>query len=365
MRPLGHYAWSGRCRAARPSDRRACKRPSSCVVAPTRVALGLLCSWRVAGAGRLSSPRRTRRPTASRSSRRSRDVVVEQVHGLARTTCSSAPTPGRAPIRTIPDAGGIGSADEVVGNRSDTIMVLAPRARRRRRRCSRSRATCGCRSPAASRPDQLGVQRGPPTWSCAPCSRVARHPDQPLRRGRLRGLQEARRRDRRRRDVLRLPDPRHEHRPVDHRAGCHDARRRRRRWPTPAAATTRSSSTASGRRTRPPTSGAPSASSDVRSTARPRPLLDKIETDPFAAGRARRRGDSVRVDHADHRSSTAATRCSRWPTAASTATRCRSTGKTVGDSRVLELDDGAPEILDYFAGAGPQPEPTAVHRQQS
>jgi LCP family protein required for cell wall assembly len=34
-------------------------------------------------------------------------------------------------------------------------------------------------------------------------------------------------------------------------------------------------------------------------------------------------------------------------------------GKTVGDAAVLELDTGAQEILDYFAGVGPQPEPTS------
>ena len=33
-------------------------------------------------------------------------------------------------------------------------------------------------------------------------------------------------------------------------------------------------------------------------------------------------------------------------------------GKTVGDAAVLELDDGALDILAYFAGTGPKPEPT-------
>ena len=41
-----------------------------------------------------------------------------------RTTCSSAPTPGRAPIPNSPDFGAIGDADEVSGRRSDTIMIL-------------------------------------------------------------------------------------------------------------------------------------------------------------------------------------------------------------------------------------------------
>ena len=56
---------------------------------------------------------------------------------------------------------------------------------------------------------------------------VARHPDPPLRRGRLPGLQAHRRRHRRRVALVRRTRARHEHRPERHRARVREARRPR------------------------------------------------------------------------------------------------------------------------------------------
>ena len=160
-----------------------------------------------------------------------------------------------------PDVGATGTAADVSGNRSDTIMIL------RRDRSTGAAALlsiprdlwvqgAGSRRQAA---DQLGVQRWSRGARANPAERARpAHPS--LRGDRLLRLRITGQCVGRGADLRRLRHPRREHRPQHHRTGLSHPRRRYRRWPTPAAATTRSIATTSGTRIRHPTSAARSAS---------------------------------------------------------------------------------------------------------
>ena len=181
-----------------------------------------------------------------------------------------------------PNAAAIGTAEDAVGRRSDTIMVL-----RRERNGGASLLSLPRDLWVADRrheplgEDQLGLQRGPRTAG-RHGHPGPRHPDQPLRRDRLRRVHQARRRDRRRPGLHVRPGPGHPLR-AEPPARAARSSTARRPWPTPAPGTTRSASTASGRRTAGPTSAASSVSSS--SSAPPSTaLLQKVESDPFALG---------------------------------------------------------------------------------
>ena len=146
----------------------------------------------------------------------------------SRTSSSSVPTAGPAPIRPRPMPAASGREDDVSGQRSDTIMIL-----RRDKSTGDGVAVVDPARPVGRRArsrqqaaDQLGVQRRSRGAWCRRCSRALGHPDPPLRRDRLLRLQVARRCARRRADLRRLRHPRRQHRPRHHRAGLPRPRRR-------------------------------------------------------------------------------------------------------------------------------------------
>ncbi len=88
-------------------------------------------------------------------------------------------------------------------------------------------------------------------------------------------------------------------------------------------------------------------------------LLDKMAANPFAADAVLDAAvDSVQVDPQTN-ILTAAKQLQPLANGGFDRYTLPVAGKTVGDAAVLELDDGALEILAYFAGEGPKPEPTA------
>ena len=88
-------------------------------------------------------------------------------------------------------------------------------------------------------------------------------------------------------------------------------------------------------------------------------LIDKIGANPFAADPVLDAAvDSVQVDPQTNLLK-AAKQLQPLANGGFDRYTLPVVGKTVGDAAVLELGDGALEILAYFAGKGPQPEPTA------
>ena len=181
-----------------------------------------------------------------------------------------------------PNAAVYGDSGEVVGPAQRHDHDPAARTQWRRACCSACRATSGCRSPdAAASTDRINsaYNDGADVLARTITDGLG-HPDQPLRRGRLRRLPAARGRHRRRRDLRRLRDAGPQLRAAP-QPRLPDPRRRAGAWPTPAAATTRSSATATGRPTLAPTSAASSASRTSSALAVAK-LLQQVQSNPFA-----------------------------------------------------------------------------------
>ena len=250
-------------------------------------------------------------------------------------------------------------------------MILRQEARRQRQPCSSAcRATCGCKI-AGTRRQRTGSTRPSTT---APDVLAQRSQDDSASRSTTTSrstsrLQGHRRRDRRRRGLLRVRHPRHEHR-ARPAARLSHPRRRRRRSPTPAAATTRSSATASGRgpgaRPRPDRASAalhPAGAADG--------TIDRHPVRPVRRRRADRRRSptAVRIDPRSRpgggRRNAAQGRRGRRRT----RTRSRWSATTMDGNAVLRLGDGAEPMLDYFRGrraatAGRDPRPRIDARRR-
>ena len=94
------------------------------------------------------------------------------------------------------------------------------------------------------REDQLGAGHRRPAAADQDDPAELRHPDQPLRAGRLRGVPVAGRRRRRHPDLLPVAGPRRPHRPRRHQGRAASPSTASRAWPTPVRATSRPSRTA-------------------------------------------------------------------------------------------------------------------------
>ena len=258
-----------------------------------------------------------------------------------RTTCSSGRTPARASPPMTPTPAAIGRRRRGRQQPQRHDHDPAPRAQRR--------GGARCRLPRDLWVPIAGTDRSSKINSAyneGPQRLVAtdhpgvRHPDQPLRRDRLRRLPEARGRDRRRRGLHVRPGPGH---PLRARASTPAAPSStdRRPSPTPAAGTTRSGRTATGTSTAPPTSAASSASS-CSSARAVEQLLTEMENDPFKVGQLdrRRRRRWSRSTRASIRSRRRRP-CARPPRSGSAPTRCRSVGAEHKGQSALDIDEAA------------------------
>ena len=250
-----------------------------------------------------------------------------------------------------PNAGAIGDADDVVGRRSDTIMIL-----RRERNGGALAAQPAARPVGRDRrhrrvgQDQRGLQRGPERLA-ATVTQSLGIPIHHYVEVDFVGFTGHRRRDRRRRGVRRRTRPTT---PTPGSTSSPAARRStaRRRWPTPAAATTRSGSTATGRGPagRPRPHRAPAA---VHPHGRRRRCCSEIESDPFSLGDLIGAATaSVRDRRRASTRSRPPTPCARPPSRACSTYTLPVEGVETGRPAVLELADEAEPILDYFRGVG-------------
>ena len=235
-------------------------------------------------------------------------------------------------IPTIRTPAAIGTTGDVVGRRSDTIMIL-----RRERNGGAALLSLPARPVGADRrhrragQDQLGLQRGPDAAG-ADDHRVARHPDQPLRRDRLRRLPGPRRRDRRRRDLHDGAGPGHALR-APPRPRLHEPRRlagaRLRPQPLLRGVDRRRLAVRDGTR-RPRPHRAPAA---VHPHGGRQAAVDDGERPVQARradrGRRRRRSRSTRRSTPSRRPP----RCARPPRSGSTRTACPSSSPSTATSR--------------------------------